>query len=647
MLESQEQNLNRAEKLIADKHWNGARLICCAILSSDSQNIEATFLLGTIEFLQGFWSPAINTFQKACNISPGNPVLLNNLGLALLESGRNCKPANRDLLGKASDTFQSALAIKADYVASWKNLGVVLRELGDSDGALTSFTRGLSHDPNDTSLWLSLGALHTANYSFDRAIECYRRALRLKPSDPAELLNRLATLQCYIGKVAESVETFRQAVAVAPVFEQQRAYDMNRLFTLHYLQQATPEEIAAEHRKWGETYFPLPVATHFGNTPEQHRRLRIGYVSPDLRMNAVLFFIQPVLASHDPAKVEIFCYANVKAIDHTTVQLQENHRVIWRDIVDMDDDEACQLIRKDKIDILVDLTGHGGDNRLPLFGLKPSPVQATWIGYPDTTGLPTMDYRITDATVDPYGMTDHFHTEQLVRLPGCFLCYRPGGDFPAEAELPLLHNRFITFGTMNNFSKISSRMIEVWCEILLRVPDSRLMMRYRGQEWDRINLELTIKLEQYGIAGSRLILLGHASSVVEQLRAYHQIDIGLDTFPYNGTTTTCEAIYMGVPVVSLAGRSHVARVGASLLKSIGLEELVAESEDEYVTKAVALANDIRRLTAMREGLRGLLMTSPLTDSTTFTVNLEKAYREMWQKWCSQQPSRAEYLQEMA
>lgn len=647
MFESLEQKLNRAEKLIADKDWHQAGLICSAILFSDPLNIEATFLLGTIEFSQGFWSSAVDTFNNSCNISPGNPVLLNNLGLALLEAGRNCKPANRDLLERASDTFQRALAIKADYVASWKNLGVVCRELGDSEGALSSFTRGLSYDPNNVSLWLSLGALHTASYNFDRAIECYRRALRLNPADPAEVLNRLATLQCYIGKVAESVETFRQAVALAPIFEQQRAYDMNRLFTLHYLQQATPEEIATAHRNWGEIYFPSPVTPHFENTPEQQRRLRIGYVSPDLRMNAVLFFIQPVLASHDPAKVEIYCYANVKAIDHTTVQLKENHRVIWRDIVAMDDIEACHIIREDKIDILVDLTGHGGDNRLPLFGLKPAPVQATWIGYPDTTGLPAMDYRITDATVDPYGMTDHFHTEQLVRLPGCFLCYRPGGDFPDETELPLLHNGFITFGTMNNFSKISSRMIEVWCEILSRVPDSRLMMRYRGQEWDRIHLELANKLEQCGIAASRLILLGHASSVVEQLRAYHQIDIGLDTFPYNGTTTTCEAIYMGVPVVSLAGRSHVARVGASLLKSLGLEELVAESEDDYVTKAVMLANDLRRLTVMREGLRGLLMTSQLTDSTTFTANLETAYREMWQKWCRQQPSRTESLQEMA
>lgn len=636
MLDPVEQQLMRAEKLIAEKRWTEAEYICSSILECDSQNIEALFLLGTLAFSQKSWPAAIDCFSKACSITPDNPVLLSNFALALLEGGRSCKPVNRVWLEKAATTLQTALNIKGDYVTAWKNLGVVRRELGDSEGAIACFTQGLSHNPADTSLWMSLGSLHTANYNFDRAIECYRRMLQLNPEDPAEVLNRLATLQCYIGEIRDSVSTFRHAVALAPILEQQIAYEMNRLFTLHYLPQSIPEEIAQAHRSWGNAYFPAQVNSHFDNTRDPDRRLRIGYVSPDLRMNAVLFFIQPVLAVHDSSQVEIYCYSNVKTPDHATEQLREKHRVIWRDIVEMDDIEAADMILNDRIDILVDLTGHGGDNRLSLFARKPAPVQVTWIGYPDTTGLPAMDYRFTDATADPYGMTDHLHTEKLIRLPGCFLCYHPGGDFPSEAGLPFLNNGFITFGCMNNFSKINDQMINVWCGILRLVPDSRLMIRYRGKEWERINKELSGKLERNGISSSRLMLLGHAKSVVEQLQAYHQMDIALDTFPYNGTTTTCESLYMGVPVVSLAGRTHVARVGASLLKTIGLADLVAESDSEYVNKAVTLARDTHLLTAMRAGLRNALMSCPLTDSNAFTLNVEQAYREIWQTWCKKQ-----------
>ncbi len=365
----------------------------------------------------------------------------------------------------------------------------------------------------------------------------------------------------------------------------------------------------------------------------------MGYVSPDLRMNAVLFFIQPVLAAHDPAQVEAFCYANVKKPDLVTRQLQEGYGIVWRDIVGMGDEEAMQLIRDDCIDILVDLTGHGGENRLSLFGLRPAPLQVTWIGYPDTTGLPAMDYRITDAKADPPGMTEHLHTEELIRLPRSFLCYNPGGDFPSEGPLPLLSSGTVTFGTMSNFSKINAPLLDMWCEILGRVPGSRLVLRYRGQERDRIYRELSGHLEHNGIDSGRLQLLGHARSVVEQMQAYHLMDVALDTFPYNGTTTTCEALYMGVPVITLAGRSHMARVGASLLETVGLGDLVAESAGEYVEKAVTLAGDLRRLLELRKGLRRMIMNSPLNDNVTFTAQVEHAYRKIWQRWCREHATR--------
>lgn len=672
MPESQEAKLAHIEQLITLRHFAEAEECCIAILDVDKQNVEALFLKGALHFQLRSWSVAIKCFKEASQYSGGNATLLNNLGLALLESARNCVPINLVQLQESVAVLQDALLIKPDYAAAWRNLGMAFRELGDTEGARTSFTQalkydvanaalwcslgktyeetgdsesarscfvnGLSHDPANSNLWLSLGAAYTAEYYFDRAIECYRRVLQLNPDDPAEVYNRLATLYCYLGKIPQSIISFQHAVAVAPIMEQKRAYEMNRLFTLHYVQDAVPEEIASAHIQWGKTFFPTARTGHYNNNADPQRRLKIGYVSPDLRMNAVLFFIQPVLASHDPAQVEVFCYANVAQADSATEQLREHFQIVWRDIVSLDDEAARQLIMDDQIDILVDLTGHGGDNRLPLFGLKPAPIQVTWIGYPDTTGLPAMDYRITDERADPSGMTEHLHTEQLIRMPGCFLCYRPGAEFPVVGDLPLERNGYVTFGTMNNFSKINGRMIDVWCEILRMVPDSRLMIRYRGKEWERINGELAVQLAQNGIAAERLILLGHASSVVDQMLAYQQMDISLDTFPYNGTTTTFEALYMGVPVVTLAGRSHVARVGASILHTLALGDLVAENEHEYIARVVALAGDIPFLAALRNGLRSALLRSSLCDGMSFTRHLEQAYRQIWQKWCSQQQS---------
>jgi len=397
-----------------------------------------------------------------------------------------------------------------------------------------------------------LAALHAVTYYFDHAAYCYRKALQLKPEDPAEVLNRLATVQVYIGETIKALATFEQAIEQAPIREQKRAYIQSRLFTLHYPFEITPEQIAEEHRQWGSQFFLPVVKQKFGNHPHPERRLRIGYVSPDFRINVVSFFIHSILALHNPRQFEVYCYANVEKPDIVTAQLQQLP-VIWRDIYAVDDTIAYQQIQADQIDILVDLTGHGGKNRLPLFGIRPAPIQVSWIGYPDTTGLPNMDYRITDSIADPPGMTEQLHIERLLRLDPCFLCYRPGDDFPDHTgNTPVIEQGVISFGTMSNFSKINRVTIELWAQIMVAVPGSRLVLRYRGGEHERIRQELAAVLQIFGVTANRLVLLGHATSVVQQLEGYHQIDIALDTFPYNGTTTTCEALFMGVPVVTLA-----------------------------------------------------------------------------------------------
>jgi tetratricopeptide (TPR) repeat protein len=585
--------VEKVEVLLASGNLDQAESLCKIILSHAPEDVEALFLLGNCAARRQDWDIASDCFATACRLAPDKPVL-------------------------------------------WKNLGYARQEQGDLIAAAESLRHALALDQRDPVLWCNLASLYVADYAFDQAATCYRRALGLGHEDPAELLNRLATLQVYLGETDKALEIFAEAIRLAPVREQQRLYTQNRLFTLHYPAGIAPDEIALAHRQWGRNFFQQPDKYLFANIPDPRRRLKVGYVSPDFRMNAVCFFIQPVLVNHDAAQIEAFCYANVTKPDDITRRLQDEYQDHWRVITGLNDEQASHLIRQDGIDILVDLTGHGGDNRLSLFALKPAPVQMTWIGYPDTTGLTTIDYRITDAIADPPGMTERLHTEELLRLPGCFLCYNPGAEFPDPNSLPFKANGFITFGSMSNFSKITPQLLDIWSEVLLQTPGSRLILRYRGQERERIARDIGQHLEQKGVTADRLELLGHASSVVEQLTGYNRMDIALDTFPYNGTTTTCEALWMGVPVLSLAGQTHVARVGASLLTAVGLPALIAESAQEYVEKAVTLANNIDLLDALRSRLRGMVSASPLCDHLGFTRRLEETYRMAWTRWCDQQ-----------
>ncbi len=581
------------EALLTEGETDRAEAACRSMLAREPASVEALFLLGNCLARQGRWHEAADCFAAACRLAPELAVL-------------------------------------------WRNQGAARHELGELAAAQNCYHRALALESDHAGAWQSLGTLYVADYAFDQAAACYRRALALGPTDRADLLNRLATLQVYLGETEKALGTFEQAIRAATNLQQRCRYSQNRLFSMHYPATVTPQEIAVAHRQWGDSFFPAKENVCFSNVPTSERRLRIGYVSPDFRMNAVCFFIQPVVKWHDWHSCEVHCYANVKKPDEVTRQLQEIRAIHWRDISSLDDRQASELIRQDRIDILVDLTGHGGDNRLPLFALRPAPLQMTWIGYPDTTGLPAMDYRITDPIADPPGMTEPLHTEQLLRLPGCFLCYNPGVEFPAPSPRPSLAGGGITFGTMSNFSKINPQLIELWALLLQRVPGSRLLLRYRGQERQRIGRMLGTFLEQHGVAGHRLELLGHAASVPDQLAGYHQLDIALDTFPYNGTTTTCEALWMGVPVITLAGGHHAARVGASLLSTVGLSHCIAETPEAYIEKAVALARNLPLLDTLRTRLRGMVAASPLCDHETFTRQLEQLYRRIWRRWCATQ-----------
>jgi predicted O-linked N-acetylglucosamine transferase (SPINDLY family) len=368
--------------------------------------------------------------------------------------------------------------------------------------------------------------------------------------------------------------------------------------------------------------------------------LKVGYVSPDFRTHSVSHFVEPLLRGHDRHEVEVFCYAEVARPDAVTASLKgfADH---WQETVGLSDNALAERIRADGIDILVDLAGHTANNRLPLFALRPAPVQVTWLGYPNTTGLETIQYRLVDAVTDPSGEADAWASEALVRLKDGFLSYSAGRNTPATTAPPCLEAGVVTFGSFNNPAKMSPSTLDAWATLLSRLPHAKLLLKGKPFADSAARAMVLANLTKRGVAAERVELAPWSPGIDAHLATYNRVDIALDPFPYNGTTTTCEALWMGVPVVTLCGDRHAGRVGASLLTQVGLTELIASSVEEYVEIAGGLAADPGRLNEMRRTLRPRMAASPLCDGRSFARRVEAAYRAMWQDWCTGQSARSQ------
>jgi protein O-GlcNAc transferase len=577
--------------------------------------------LGNIFQDKGQLDEAIACYQNALDLNPNFTGAYYNLGDALQDKGQ---------LDEAIALYQRAIALDPKFASAYNNLAIVLRNKGQIEEAIICCKKAIEIDPTLLNAMYNLGNALQENGQFDEAIACFHKVLRHDPDHIGAYTN-LGHVFLSLGQLDQAEMYFRHALKIKPneVIPYQAL-----LMALHYSTRYTAQMIFSEHVRFGKQCTdPLsPAQLTYSNDRVSTRRLRIGYISPDFRRHSVAYFIEPVLSVHDKERFEICCYSDVKITDGVTKRIQ-GHADQWRTIVGMSDNTVAEMIHEDAIDILVDLAGHTESNRMLLFARKPSPVQVTWIGYPGTTGLATIDYKIVDNYTDPPGMTEQFYTERLIRPTESFLCFLPDTDSPETGNLPSLTTGHISFGSFNNFSKMSPEVIETWLTILEIVPESRLLLKTKSLANVMARDYVLNAFTKAGIGRDRIALYSRVPSAKEHLKLYNDIDIALDTFPYNGTTTTCEAMWMGVPVITLAGNTHASRVGVSLLSNVGLKEFIAQTSEEYINIAVNLARDIQRLQFLREHLRNMMTKSPLCDSKRFTANLETCYRRMWETWC--------------
>lgn len=574
-------------------------------------------------YKNGRYEQAENTCRAILRGQPGNPDALHLLGLINDQAGIH--PIAVALIRKA-------IAIDPDQASFHHSLGGALLTQGKVDDAIASFRRAIALDPGQAKARTGLGNALLAQGKTAEAIACFREALSLAP-DFALARTSLGKALVDQGKSAEAIACFREALALAP--DSSVAHSC-LLFTLHYCPSADRETLFSEARAWGERHAE-PLAREIRphqNVPDPARRLRVGYVSADFRQHPVGYFFESVLSAHDRTRFEVFCYSNGEGADDVTARIRSasDH---WRSIRHGSDEAVAELIRSDAIDILVDLSGHTGWNRLLVFARKPAPVQATWLGYIDTTGVRAIDYIIGDSVVCPEG-DEGLYVEEVVRLPGDFLCYTPRYTVDV-APPPALSRGYPTFGCFNNLAKVTPDVVALWAQVLRALPDARICLKAYALDDPEIRDHVARAFVVQGIAAERVRLLGR-SSHADYLAAYAEVDVALDPFPYNGGTTTIEALWMGVPVVSLLGDRFSSRMGASHLSTVGLSELIAESPRDYVDKAVALARDLPGLAALRSDLRDRLLQSSLGDRIGFARGVETVYREIWRQWCQSHQS---------
>jgi protein O-GlcNAc transferase len=585
------------------------------ILQADPVHVDAWCFLGGVYQAQGRLAEAETHFRRAAELMPDHPSAGDCLGVVVANQGR---------LEEAGEVFEHLLRCRPATAQLYNNIGYLRYQQARLAEAVAHYHQALRLNPDAPEIHNNLGLALADQSKLDLAVAHCRQALQLRP-DFALAHNNLGHFQLKLGRADLAFRSFQQALRCDPDLVTAQS---NLLFSVNYDPEATAEFVFAEHCRWGRLFDRRASRPPPTNDRSPERRLRIGYISPDLRIHPLTRYLEPVLAHHDPHQVEVFCYADVAVPDAATKRLQKLAHS-WRWINGLSDAQAAECIRGDSIDILVDLAGHTAGNRLRVLAYKPAPVQATWLGYMNTSGLAAVDYRLTDAVLDPPGQAVR-DTEELVRLPGGMCCFAPPTDAPDVGPLPALEKGHLTFGSLHNLFKLNGRVFDLWSQLLMALPTARLLMfrdTLTGTAQDYVRKQFT----ERGIGGERLDLR-QGSCAPGYLGIYGEIDVSLDAFPFTGGVTTCESLWMGVPVLSLCGVRPAGRNAAALLATVGLNDWVVQTPQQYVALAVGMASELDRLSGLRAGLRDRVRAT-LCDAARFTRELEEAYRTMWRRWC--------------
>jgi protein O-GlcNAc transferase len=560
---------------------------------------------------------ALAAHREAVRLGPGSATFHNNLGITLIDAGR---------ADEAIEALLRATRLRSGFAEAHNNLGNALRSKGQNREAISAYRRALQLMPGSPEAFCNMGGVLRAEGRVDEAFACQVRSIELTP-DYAEAYGGLGGVLADQGRLDAAIEAFRTAIRLDPGVGSRYS---PLLYTLHFHPGYDAPQILAEHMEWSRRFAdPLSAAARpHDNDRSPGRRLRVGYVSPDFRRHPVGRFMVPLLEHHDHARFEVFCYSGVRRPDDLTQRLRHSADH-WRETTSLSDDALAGQIRRDRIDVLVDLTMHMTDSRLLSFARRPAPVQVTWLAYVGTTGLKAIDYRLSDPYLDPVGPAGAEYAEGTYRIPRCYWCYEPTDPTPDVGPLPALEAGYVTFGCFNNFCKVTVPTLDLWTALLQGVPRSRLILHGNPGTYQQ---DVRRRFADAGIATDRLEFVGFRP-VTEYLRQYHRVDIALDPFPYGGGTTTCDSLWMGVPVVTLAGRTAVGRSGASLLSNLGVPELIAATPEQYLSIAVDMAGDLPALTRLRAALRPQMQASVVMDGAGFAADMEAAFRDMWGRWC--------------
>jgi len=618
-------------------------------------HVELLRLLGTVQAQRGDLAGALERFRRAVALRPDHPGVSLDLGRALLALGRAEEavaqlsalaaarpddPQVHDLLAaalglagqweKAEAHARRALAAQPDHPVAHGRLAAVLLGGGRPEEAEPHARRAVAGQPENPDFQTNLGLAHLRLGRPEEAIACFRRALEIAPGH-AEAAGNLGYAYLLALRPDAAAASLRAAVARNP--DHAPSWH-NLLFSRTYLPELDLEACLAERRAWGDRLRarigPRPAPPSPG-PDEAGRVLRVGYLSPDFRGHPVGFFIAPVIEAHDPATVAVTCYSDVAAPDGLTARVRAA-AARWRDVRGRTDAQVANQVRADGIDILVDLAGHAAGTRLGVLAHRPAPLQGGYLGDPLTSGLSTVDFRLTDAWADPPG-AERWYSERLVRVEGGFCCYVMPYDAPPVAPLPARQGGGVTFGSLMNPGKINHHVMDLWAQVLRAVPDSRLLLFRHDFHSPWLRERFAAAFAERGLEADRVVCEGRRGDNRAYLGVYGRIDVALDTFPFCGHTTTCEALYMGVPVVTLAGRCFAERMGASVLHQVGLDDLITADADAFVAAARRLATDPAALAELRAGLRTRMTASRLGDPAGFTAALERAYRDLWTGRC--------------